>query len=84
LRSELFPLIPLESGGRWQLTYFCLFSEKEELELQLRAIPDVQKRVEELEAVIREREQEQTNDEMGGLLDVDDNAISPKTVQVAG
>jgi ATP-binding cassette subfamily D (ALD) long-chain fatty acid import protein len=34
-----------------------LEDEKEELEMQLRAVPEVERRIEELEAVIREREE---------------------------
>ena len=34
-------------------------SEKEELELQLRQVPDIERRIAELEAVVRERELEE-------------------------
>jgi ATP-binding cassette subfamily D (ALD) long-chain fatty acid import protein len=48
-----------------------LEDEREELELQLRAVPEVERRIAELEAVVREREEEREKGEAGFLTETE-------------
>jgi len=52
--KSLFPLSPNIRGS--EANDGC--SEKEELEMQLREVPELEKRIAELEAVVRDRERE--------------------------